>query len=283
MTIGATVISRNDGYGGATHEKLVYSLTSMLVALDEVIYVDWNSPDKSLIEVIRDQLPRTGKLRCITVTPQMHVELANDPEAQKCVEVLARNIGLRRLSTDWRISANGDVMCLGRETIEPHLTNPRAFYCVARRNIDFPFVKELARDGVSNMEEHLLSAIGNWPQAQGGSPLGPTDEWSLITCPGDFQIAHRDVWHAIRGFEESLVRRGYADSNVQGKAKLAGFDLTLMRAIPVFHFNHYADTGSCGGAHGAWNDRHAAIEGFTSTTNPESWGFADTRFVEEVL
>jgi len=283
MTIGAVVISRNDGYGGATHEKLVYSLTSMIAALDEVIYVDWNSPVVSLIEGIREHLPRTGKLRCITVTPQMHVDFTNDPEAQKCVEVLARNIGLRRLNTDWCISANGDVMCLGRETIEPHLTNPRAFYCVARRNIDFPSVKAIGFPTVEIFEDYLQKNLINFPQAADGSPLGPTDDWSLITCPGDFQIAHRDVWHAIRGFEESLVRRGYADTNVQGKAKLAGFDLTLMREIPVFHFNHYADTGSCGGAFGGWNDRHAAIEGFMGTSNGENWGFADVQFVEEVL
>lgn len=281
MTIGAVVISRNDGYGGATHEKLVYSLTSMIHSLDEVIYVDWNSPSESLIEVIRDELPRTGKLRCITVTPQMHVDFTNDPEAQKCVEVLARNIGLRRLNTDWRISANGDVMCLGRETIEPHLTNPRAFYCVARRNCSFPSITAVGEPASEWLFEYLQRYIAEFPQAAAGSPLGPSDEWSLITCPGDFQIAHKDVWHGIRGFEESLVRRGYADSNVQGKAKLAGFDLTLMRDIPVFHFNHYADTGSCGGAFGAWNDRHAAIEGFTGTANGENWGLADVRFVEE--
>jgi hypothetical protein len=43
--LGAVVISRNDGYGGDQPLKALYSLTSMIEAMDEVVYVDWNSPN----------------------------------------------------------------------------------------------------------------------------------------------------------------------------------------------------------------------------------------------
>jgi len=281
MTIGAVVIGRNDGYGGDTAAKALYALTSLIHALDEVIFVDWNSPnDEPLFEDILPQLPKTGKLRCIAITQAMHTELTGGAEAQKCVEVLARNIGIRRLKTDWSISTNQDVMVVDRWSIERALRGEDTFHCVPRRDMDFPHFRRVAPPGNPALQEYLRVGIkiGKLVQAQDGSPLGSDDPWSLITCPGDFQLAHRDLWHAIRGFEESLIKRGYTDSNVQKKAALAGYRLELVRDIPVFHFCHYPDTGSCGGAFGAWNDQRASLQDFTQTTNPETWGFSDREF-----
>jgi hypothetical protein len=33
-----------------------------------------------------------------------------------------------------------------------------------------------------------------------------------------FQLAHRDIWNEIRGFEEELIYVLYSDTNVQKKA-----------------------------------------------------------------
>jgi len=279
MTIGAVVISRRDGYGGDQEAKLLYVLTSLIHALDQVIFVDWNSPnDEPLFEKILSQLPQTGKLRCITVTQAMHVELTKgDLEAQKCVEVLARNIGIRRLTTDWIISTNADVMVLDRPSIEDGILSEKVFHCIARRESKFsdygPFLSN-----AKALRVWLRHCFSVFSQHRSGSPLGPSDPWSLITCPGDFQLAHHDLWWSIRGFEESLIKRGFTDSNVQKKAVLAGYQLELVREIPVFHFEHYPDTGSCGGGVGAWNDQRASLQDFTQTTNPETWGFSDREF-----
>lgn len=280
MTIGAVVISRNDGYGGDTAQKAIRCLTSLIHALDEVIYVDWNSPgDVSLMQAMRPSLPRTGKLRAIQITEARHRDIVGaDEDVQKCVEVLARNIGIRRLSTDYIISANADVMCLDRASIESQIINNRTFHCVARRETPFRVVLE-----AEDPAQFLRDNIAMFGQHGDGSPLGAVDRWSLINCPGDFQIAHRDVWHAIRAFEEHMIRRGYADSNVQRKADFYGFDLKLVRDIPVFHFQHYADTGSCGGAFGGWNDRLSSIEEFAGTRNSEAWGMRDIELKEEVI
>jgi len=283
QTIGAVVISRYDGYGGAQPEKLTYCLSSLIGALDEVIYVDWNSPNGSLFDAVKQSLPRTGKLRAITVTPQMADQFCSDPERQKCVEVLARNIGLRRLTSDYLISTNADVMCLERNSISRHLSDAETFYCVARRECKFPFVQSLGNPGSEELIREMHERRILCPQWGDGSPLGIKDRWSLITSPGDFQVAHRNVWHHICGFEESLTRRGYADSNVQRKADFYGYKLNLMRDIPVFHFEHYPDTGSCGGGVGAMNDRHLALEGFNGTGNSASWGFAEEILEGEIL
>lgn len=282
MTLGAVVISRNDNYGGAQTAKATFCFRSLIEAMDQVIYVDWNSPnDVSVVDVIREQLPSTGKFRHIRVTQQQHNNLVGDtPGVQKCIEVLARNIGIRRLMTDYIVSTNHDLMCLARETIEQGIINESTFHCIARRETKFPLLQEMKYMGAW---QFLMEYGHTFGQHGDGSPLGPSDLWSLITCPGDFQIAHRNLWHKIKGFEESLIFRGYSDSNVQRKAEFYGFDLKLVRSIPVFHFEHYPDTGSCGGAFGAWNDRAPALEEFAGTTNSEMWGMADVDFEEEII
>ena len=284
-TIGAVVISRNDGYGGDQPLKALYALTSMIQAMDEVVYVDWNSPDDvSLIQVIRDRLPHTGKLKHIQVTRAMHDELTNrSPDVQNCVEVLARNVGIRRLNTDYIVSANCDIMCLDRKSIEDGIIDRQTFHVVARRETPFPQVCSFGEPGTEQLLAEMRARTNHYGQHLDGSPLGASDPWSLITCPGDFQLAHHDVWEVVKGFEERLVMRGYSDSNVQRKAAFYGFDLRLVRNIPVFHFGHYPDTGACGGNTLGWNDRAAALENFHGTTNPMTWGFIDREFKEEVL
>lgn len=285
MTIGAVVISRNDGYGGGQPEKSTYCLTSLIEAMDEVVYVDWNSPDDiSLIELIRDDLPKTGKLRAIKISRDIHNQMVGSvPGVQKCVEVLARNIGIRRLSTDYIISTNHDIVCLDRDSITSRLKDPTVFHCVARREVGLLETKDLLALGFARAQAFLKETAPQWKQHGDGSPLGPSDKWSLITSPGDFQIAHTGLWGGIRGFEESLLFRGYADSNVQRKADFYGFDLRLTRDIPVFHFEHYPDTGSCGGGVGPVNDRGAALENFNGSTNPPNWGFGGVDLETEII
>ncbi len=292
-TLGAVVISRNDGYGGDQPMKLTYCLTALLAACDEVVYVDWNSPNGvTVIDLIRNFLPATGKLKCITVTTGTAAELTNHSlDTQLCVEVMARNIGLRRLNTDWKISTNGDILVLDRDSILAGIRDEQTFHCIARRETPFAEVRG-QWSGVSGSTESVvrhaqslaLTSIAKFGQHGSGSPLGARDPWSLITCPGDFQMAHRDLWSAIRGYEETLLMRGYTDSNVQRKAADAGFKLELVRDIPVFHFTHYPGTGASGGTHNSgWNDAEKSLFQFPGTTNKETWGFSDQEFPTEII
>lgn len=299
-TLGAVVISRNDGYGGDQPDKFIYCLRGLLRACDEVIYVDWNSPGGvSLFDQVRDSIPERGRLRHIRIPPELHRELVGEvlarpavrelipnivvEDAQFCVEVLARNIGLARLGSDWSFTCNADVLCGTREEILRGIVDVNTFHCIARRETSFPVLRNAALPG-TELLDRFLSRYGHQFQQHGpGSPLGERDIWSLITCPGDFQLAHRSVWERIRGFEESLLLRGYADSNVQKKAALAGYNLQLIRTIPAFHLAHYPDTGASGGTTNAgWNDADRALWNFTETTNPADWGFSSRQFQEEI-
>lgn len=278
LKLGCVVVSRNDDYGGDLARKFTYGLTSFINFMDEVYYIDWNSPGRPLIEEIRNDLPQTGKLHVIVVSPDMAKLLThNNPDVQNCVEVLARNIGIRRLSTEYIISTNSDIMIIDRANITGSIQGEHVFHTIARTNIDFSEVSEYPPGLHSS---YLRSIKGH--QHGAGSPLGARDKWSLIACPGDFQLAHRNIWHTIKGFDEDLVYRGYTDSNVQRKAAYYGFRQALIYAIKAFHFTHYPNSGSTGGNTVKWNDPSCLFD-YKGTMNSENWGYADLDFLEEIL
>ena len=119
MTISAIVIARNDNYGGNLIERSTYCLNTAINTYDEVIYIDWNSETHSLLYDIKDNIQFKGNLKHIVIPPEIASILTNnDPNAQKCCEVLARNIGIRRATGDWILSSNIDIIHPSREDLE---------------------------------------------------------------------------------------------------------------------------------------------------------------------
>ena len=270
-TYGATLVSKNDGYGNYQEERTIYALNSALRTFDEVIYVDWASEGKSLIEIIKTSLVNRSILKYVIVTPKKAKELIGDyPNPQAVVEVLGRNIGLRRLSTDFLVSTNPDIIQPPRK----HLTGFTAkdlFAPAGKRTISLFDIRPLGKPH-EDLSDKLLELQPNYGQ----QPVVSTydgDIWSLVSGCGDFQIAHRDVWYAIRGFEESLKGRGYADSNVQKKASMLGYRIEVDWDIPVWHIGHEG----VGGGSGGWNTPEIALRDFTQITNPDTWGFSNDR------
>jgi hypothetical protein len=185
----------------------------------------------------------------------------------------ARNID-RRLR-QYLVSANADIMC---PTVIPSSKAPATARSIAwRGGVPFGVVSDQVTCAGRTIAARRMHEFGQYSD---GSPFGRATRGHHHVS-GDFQLAQPPV-EAMRGFEESLVMRGYSDSNVQRKAAFYGFHPHLVRSIPVFHFQHYPDTGACGGNTMGWNDRHDALEGFDGTKNPETWGFADREFPEEV-
>jgi len=102
ITKSAVIVSRNDNYGGNLPMRATFCLNAMTKVFDEVVYVDWNSPARSLIDEIRPELDKTGKIKHIEIVPKLAKELVPDPQAQDCCEVMGRNIGLRRAKGDFQ-------------------------------------------------------------------------------------------------------------------------------------------------------------------------------------
>jgi len=275
MKVSGVVISRNDDYGKNLTERAFYCLYSMYNAFDEVIYVDWNSPgNRSLFDEIKNSLPKKGVFKHIKVTDDFVNSLGLPSNSQGCVEVLAKNIGIRRATCDWIVCNNIDII------VPLSLKNGfsvEAFYTFARRDISLNEVKNISNHPYE-VQKYLKDNFYSYP-AHGFSGVSSWDKWSIIDCCGDFQFAHKSVWNRIRGFEERMIFRGFADSNVQRKASNAGFQIIASFDYPVFHIQHEGGFGGVGGI----NDSIVFLKDFNVITyNDENWGFANHKFFEEV-
>ena len=72
MKLSAVVVTRNDDYGGNLNDRSIYCLNSLINTFDEVILIDWNSPDnKPQLWDIQDQIHFKGNLKHIVITPEI--------------------------------------------------------------------------------------------------------------------------------------------------------------------------------------------------------------------
>lgn len=291
-TYGAVIIARNDDYGGNLVERASYAINSMLDTFDEVIYVDWASSTCSLIDDVKHNLRDISKLKHIVISVEKaeeYVRSRSNPQGvvpQVVTEVLGRNIGLRRLTTDFMVSTNVDVLVPSRYYLE-RFSKLDTFSPAAKNMISLQHVRDVGgvRDDVYGklaecFEENSYPFSEPGRGQQGPIKVCTDDVWSLVNGNGDFQIAHKDIWYSIRGFEETLIGRGYADGNVQKKALLNGFNIEGRWDIPVFHIGHDGTCNGGGGGEGGWNDVLFALQNFTTCTNDDTWGFSDDSYLE---
>lgn len=294
MKISAVIVSRNDNYGGHLNERATYCLNSAIDTYDEVFYIDWNSPDHSLLYDIKDNIDFKGNLKHIVISPENATILTNhDPHAQKCCEVLSRNIGLRRAIGDWLVSTNIDVIAPKRNELEETINNfdKNCFYTISRRSVEWEQILDF-NDGDYNFKNWRNTRnylIENSEERHFEETVMGGDNYSIINCCGDFQIAHRDLWYNIRGFEEELIYPGHADTNVQKKAVMHGFDLKALYNPPFFHINHgtggggFLDYDKFGQKNPKYQDYYRAILFQEKTENLESWGFDGIDIEYEII
>lgn len=283
--ISAILGSRNDNYGGNLNERATWCLNSLVNSFDEVWLIDWNSPEgkNPLLYDIKENICFQGNLNHIVVTPKIARVLTRyDEHAQVFCEVLARNLGLRRATGDWLVSTNIDVICPKREDLEQFVedADKETFYTISRRGVDRDFAAGWGFDQWEELRDHLYETV---PPREYGEKIADGDDYSLINCCGDFQIAHKDIWNEIRGFEEDLIYSLYTDTNVQKKAVDHGFDLKAVYEPPLFHIDHGPGGGGfMNGTNKKCNNPKHAI-GREGTQNRETWGFNDINVEWETI
>jgi hypothetical protein len=289
MKISAVIVSRNDNYGGYLNERATYCFNSAIDTYDEVIYVDWNSPTHSLLYDIKDNIKFKGNFKHFVITPEIASLLTNhDPNAQKCCEVLARNIGLRRATGDYLISTNIDIIHPKRDELENILSNidSKTLYTVGRRHMSWDMIKnyhngEIIFDNWKDLREyHTNNSSGSFHLAD----LVKGDPYSLIACCGDYQVATKEIWDTIRGFEEDLIYSLYTDTNIHKKAIKHGFNIKALYEPALFHIEHGKGGGGfLDGINKLVNDHYRAIAYQEKTLNTESWGFGNTDIEFEIF
>ncbi len=292
MKVGVVVVNRNDGY--KDFERGIIHFKSSLETFDEVNYIDWNSPEGSFLWEIEDKLSKTGKIKHYIIPPEVTKILIPEPTAQQCNEGLSRNIGIKRSECDWVVSTNIDIIPPTREELLNLIKtlDKNTFYTISRREAP----KDLVYKHGHNIKE-LRQSLSNIPERHFPAKVTANDNYSLINCCGDFQIAHKDVWNKIKGFEENMIYQCYVDTNIQKKSVLNGCDLKVLYNPPLYHMEHGAyytkddgtrvadldNKGDFKGDSKAYNDVYKWVENFTDTQNTKDWGLGNTSIEYESI
>lgn len=291
MKLSAVIVSRNDNYGGNLIERSSYCFNSMIDTFDEVFYIDWNSETKSLLNEVKQNIQFKGNFHHIVIEPKIAKMLTNfDVEAQKCCEVLGRNIGIRRATGDWIVSTNIDIIAPRRKDLEDTINqlDKNTFYTVSRRDAELPNIQQFNKDNnyeeYKNWKDVREYLINNSEERHYEEKTMQGDDYSMVNCCGDFQLAPNNIWNDIRGMEEDLIYALYADTNVQKKAVMHGYGLKAIYNPAFFHINHGRGGGGfLTGVNRKANDMYRAIVYQNKTQNKDNWGFSDIEIEYEKI
>jgi len=278
--ISVVIPCANDNYGLFLEERAILALDSMISNDYNVILIDWGSPNGvPLLEDIRPFLRSTGLIKSIIVPIEFTQKVAPISSGnQSCCEVLARNIGIRRSTTDWILSTNIDIILGG---IETEKLDSNTLYTARKYNV--PEIIHLIQ--LHNMPHEmryqmLLNNKDKLEQMKYMIDVDPMDKASLIVGCGDFQLAHKTIWDQVRGFEETLTKRSFADTNLQLKVLHSkGHKISVLEEQILFHLDHKSNIHSMN-KHGAvlHNDKAKATQLLTKTENSDTWGFQGMLF-----
>ena len=277
MKTAALFSGRNDGY--KEDERTIVVIKSMLKTFDEVWFLDWNSPKDKLPVLwdIEDRIPKTKRLKHIIVPPNIVSQLTNnDPKTKDgMVGALCINIMLRRIDADWIVSTNGDIIPPSKETLNNFLSNAnkKTFYTFSRREAQ---IEELEKLGFDKWEKFRNDLDKTSQPRYFPAKVTPNDNYSIFNCCGDFQLASKEVWDGIKGFEEEMRYACFIDTNVQKKAILNGYKLEPIFDVPLYHLSHKG-MGNDGSSPSKqyYNDAYRWVENFTTSENPDTWGFSE--------
>jgi hypothetical protein len=292
MKTSVITYNRNDGYKET--ERFAIHLKVLLDTFDEVNYVDWNSPTRSFLYEVIDELPKTGRLKHFVVAPETHNFLFKDVPltVPKAINNLAVNLAMRRTDADWIALTTSDNIPPLREELEEFIKNADkdTFYTFSRRDIEYGDVL----NNLNNLTEYRKYLGTITEPRYFPAKVTPNDNYSLINCCGDFQFAPRKIWMDMKGTEEEMIYNCFLDTNIQKKAVIYGYKLVPIFDIPMYHMSHknqLPQGGSTANLHKnaeeigtpTYNDAWDWIENFTESQNTESWGFGDTEIEFEVF
>jgi hypothetical protein len=279
MKLSAVCCGRNDNYGGHFLDSALYSINSMLKTFDEVIYVDWNTEEGKKIVTDELHLENRDKLRVFHITPDLVKKITNGTPTPPMCEVLARNIGIRKATGDIIFSVNPDLIIAPREQIDLMCQNLKMgdMITLTKQDVELDDLKKQFGDETDI--QHLMPIIfGVWPiQKRLMLPVlsmnkelmlkQPEDKHhicaSIIQACGDFQVAYKNTWYEIRGFEESMTRRLYHDTNVQYKVIMNGGKILASNTPHIYHIEHERNNSP---------ENTNIIKHSYPSTNDEDWG-----------
>jgi hypothetical protein len=260
----------------------------MLSDEDEIIFVDWNTPEDMpvLLVSIADTLTSKTKniLKLITIDPEMHSRVSRGSH-RKVLEPIARNVGIRMTDSDsdWVLSTNTDMLFyFPKDNKLSDILENRApaLLTMFRNEIPEYFWDSLDRSEPEKTNA-LLSKIAT-SCLRRNIILSNVVNDELLHYPdgvGDFQLAPRSFWFKMQGFAEDKLLGWHNDTRlvIQMIKKLkCHVELLSSAEIVGFHQNHYRSL-----VEGQDNSNvNSTSTVFLEYDNNKMWGLSEEKLVK---
>ena len=301
-TISSVVFSLNDNFTSDNKERFIISINSMTDCVDEVVYIDWGSPNGvSLLEDpdVFPHIKSKSKIKHLKFS-RKEIDAIIPKKTFFIQHSIIRNIGTRNATGEYIIHTNIDIIFPEREKLLNIIQNgnKNTFYTINRKDVDMNMVRaiyDVNKNQLGTILEKYIELRRN------PNDLDPEtnfkqealeqlqDQESLYNCYvryskiwncGDFQIAHRDIWHTIRGFEENMTETAYCtDSNVQRKVCNYGYYLKPVNFPHVYHMSHTHRSNN----KNKMNDLNRYFINFTISENNDNWGIINKTNKKKLL
>lgn len=292
--ISVILYGRNDSHGYNLHKRAAISLNAISEVLspaagDEIIFVDYNTPDDmpTFPEAISDTLSDKTKnlLRILRIRSDIHARYASRTHLN-ALESIARNAAIRRSSPNnrWVLSTNTDIVLTlenGAASLSEVLAGlPDGFYQLPRFEAPETLWESLNRsDGAE-----IVSKVKDWARRFHLDEIVYGSEEVLYDAPGDFQLALRSDLLRYYGFHEGMLWGWHVDANLSARMRLAYGEIrTLADKVSAYHCDHTRQASLLHNQDRAENDLELYGRNLNSPAIAEQaahWGLANDELEE---
>lgn len=274
MTPALSVVatSRDDDHGGNLLPRMQLFVDGLAEQAErfatqvELIVVEWNPPPgrPPLMESLEWRRSDRFCPRIITVPPAVHRSLPNS-ERIALFQMIGKNAGIRRAAAPFVLATNVDILL--SDELFARLAGgleANAMYRVDRRDVvaalDGPVLPTPAEcRALPAIREHGLDGLRVPGPREARTSRGPArsaaqlaeSAWYRLVLPrlhtsgcGDFTLASRDAWFAMRGYPEWPIFSWHVDGMVLFQAYAAGMKmLNLTPPMIAIHLEHGHGSG----------------------------------------
>ncbi|MFZ4072486.1 MAG: hypothetical protein ACOYJ6_20660, partial [Caulobacterales bacterium] len=292
--ISLILYGRNDSHGYNLHKRAAISLNAMAEVLhgadDEIIFVDYNTPDDlpTFPEAIQDTLSAVTKarLRVLRVRPKHHRQFEAKTHLV-ALEPIARNVALRRSNPNnrWVLSTNTDMVFVPANPSES-LSDiaaglPDGYYHLPRFEIP-----ECLWEGFDRADgQGIIKAVREFGPRFHLREIVHSHHDNLYDAPGDFQLALRSDLFEIHGFHEEMLIGWHVDANLARRFKFKrGQVQSALKHLTGYHCDHTRQATAYHGHDRKENDSVRFVSNVQAAVIPaqaETWGLADET-IEEI-
>jgi hypothetical protein len=330
--LSVVATSRNDEHGGHLAGRMQLFVDGLAEQAErfrlpvELILVEWNPPAErlQLVESLRWEPTEYFQPQVITVPAEIHRTFPH-ADGLPLFQMIGKNVGIRRSIAPFVLATNIDIL-LSNELFAYLRTSlkPNAMYRVDRYDVlaelDGPHLPSPAEcRALPVLREHRIDGLrypnGPPPAARAQStPARVGIKRALkeltriasaaldrVVLPklhtsgcGDFTLAGRETWSAMRGYPEWPIFSWHLDGVVLYQAYAAGVELiNLPPPLVAYHLEHGEGSGWTPESRRLWDRLDAAGVPYLSTpeyrslarklvrgtrgfhpVNAEDWGLA---------